>query len=163
MPERVGFEYLAALISQPGRDLDVVWLAAGLSNARERAEAVLDATALREYRQRVGELKTALHERDLSADEERRARDELTALTAALTAAIGHRGRLRAFPDSQERARTSVRKALIRAVAAISAVEPELGRHLTTSIETGAVCRYSPAPNWLLTLRPQAPPAAPMS
>ena len=88
MPERVGFEYLAALISQPGRDLDVVWLAAGLSNARERAEAVLDATALREYRQRVGELNSALREGDLSAVEERRARDELTALTAALTAAI---------------------------------------------------------------------------
>jgi hypothetical protein len=41
-----------------------------------------------------------------------------------------------------------VRKALVRAVAAVEAVEPDLGHHLRTSVVTGVTCRYSPSPGW---------------
>lgn len=156
IPDRIGFEYLAALISQPDRDLDVVWLAAGLSTARERAEAVLDATALREYRRRAAELTATLQEEGLAVAEADRARHELGALTAALSAAVGRGGRQRAFPGSRERARTAVRKALIRAVTSITAVEPDLGRHLQATLETGVVCRYRPTASWIVTVRPPA-------
>ena len=82
------------------------------------------------------------------ADDYRR---ELAALTAVLDSSTGLGGRSRAFPDDNQRARTAVRKALVRAVAAVESVEPDLGHHLRTSVATGVTCRYSPAPGWKVT------------
>jgi hypothetical protein len=76
---------------------------------------------------------------------------EFVSLTTALRSSVGLGGRARAFPDNNERARTAVRKALVRAVAAIETVEPDLGLHLRTSLVTGTTCRYSPAPGWSVT------------
>src|SRR5262245_3633982 len=51
----------------------------------------------------------------------------------------------RVRPADHERARTAVRKALVRAVESIAAAEPALGEHLRASLTTGARCRYDPA------------------
>jgi hypothetical protein len=80
-----------------------------------------------------------------------RYQQELVTLTAALRSSVGLGGRPRGFPDNDERARTAVRKALMRALSAVEAVEPDLGHHLRASLVTGIRCRYSPAPGWNVT------------
>ena len=54
-------------------------------------------------------------------------------------------------PETSERARTAVRKALMRALVVIEGVEPDLGHHLRASLVTGATCRYSPQRGWNVT------------
>jgi hypothetical protein len=153
VPDRVGFGYLAELVARPGRDVDVVSLAAPASPAPgDRPDAVLDADALRTYRRRARDLTAALSRSDLSPAEEDRHQRELATLTSTLSSATGLGGRVRTFPGIHERARTAVRKALVRAIDEISAAEPELGRHLQASVETGATCRYTPGPGWILTM-----------
>lgn len=157
LADRVGFCYLAQLISHPGRDLDVAAIASGgTAITRATADAVVDDEALRSYRRRALQLAAALAAPDLGAADEVRHRTELAAINATVRGAVGLAGRRRVFPDTHERARTAVRKAVIRAVAAVADVEADLGRHLQTSITTGATCRYNPTPGWTLTARPHA-------
>lgn len=53
---------------------------------------------------------------------------------------------------ADERARTAVRKALMRAIDALESEEPELGAHLRSNVATGVTCTYSSAPGWDLTV-----------
>jgi hypothetical protein len=57
---------------------------------------------------------------------------------------LGRGGRSRLFATPGERARTSVTKALERAVAAVAAIDPALGGHLADSLVTGTRCCYRP-------------------
>jgi hypothetical protein len=150
----VGMAYLATLLSAPGRDHDVLALAAWPSNpSRPAPDPVLDRQALASYRRRAKELTTLLADRGLNPTRAASARRELADLTATLRGAIERGGWVRGFPTDQERARTAVRKALVRAVEAISAAVPELGDHLRASLTTGAVCRYDPAGGWTIQVR----------
>jgi tetratricopeptide (TPR) repeat protein len=151
LPDRVGFSYLVELIVRPGRDVDVLSLASSGPLPAFRSDALTDERALSSYRRRVRELNTLLCRDDLEVSVANRYRRELASLTTALRSSVGLGGRARAFPDNNERARTAVRKALVRAVSAIEAVEPDLGLHLQTSLVTGVTCRYSPAPGWNVT------------
>jgi hypothetical protein len=162
LPGRVGFSYLVQLVERPGKDLDVVALASGVGNgARPATDTVLDEQAVRSYRRRASELTSILTRGDLEPGAARRYRGELAELTAAVQSATGLGGRRRAFPDDHERARTAVRKALVRAVMAITVVEPALGHHLHASISTGATCSYTPGAGWRITAHwpAQQPPA----
>jgi hypothetical protein len=148
IPDRIGLSYLAQLVSCPGRDIDVLLLASDGSLSAPPADEVVDRRAVESYRLRARELKETIERPDLKpalADDYRR---ELAALSAVLDSSTGLGGRTRAFPDDNQRARTAVRKALVRAVAAVEAVEPDLGHHLRTSVVTGVTCRYSPSPGW---------------
>ena len=157
LADRVGFRYLADLVGRPGEDVDVLGLAAGaFLGAGSAPDAVLDEEALRSYRRRARELDAVLARPDLGRADAERARAELSALTEELRATTALAGRRRAFPHDHERARTAVRKALVRAVAAIRDVEPDLGRHLETSLVTGARCRYDPASGWAVSVRAPA-------
>jgi len=157
---RVGMPYLAQLLANPGRDIVAITLA---SDGRAVSEfgstyPVLDPDAVRNYRRRARELKQLLNSDETRDAEAARYRDELSVLTGALRSTTGLGGRTRTFPEGQERARTAVRKALIRAIAAIEDSEPELAQHLNASVTTGYACRYSPAPEWEITVRTQADP-----
>ncbi len=148
LPDRVGFAYLLELIALPNQEVDVLSLATrGLLRARS-ADVVADEQALGNYRRRSLELTTMLRRDDLEPSVAERHREELIMLTDALRSSVGLGGRVRAFPDDNERARTAVRKALVRAVAAVEAVEPDLGHHLRASLATGLTCRYAPTPGW---------------
>jgi hypothetical protein len=157
LANRVGFSYLTHLVGCPGQYHHVLDLvSSGALVVRAGPEPLLDAHAVRSYRRRADDLTRTLARTDLRPVAAKRARDELDALKAALRSATGLSGRVRAFPDDHERARTAVRKAIVRCVAAIAVVEPGLGHHLETSITTGATCRYAPSPEWKLTVRPPA-------
>ena len=151
LPDRVGFSYLVELIVRPGRDVDVLSLASDGMLQASRSDALADESALSSYRRRVRELNSYLGRDDLEASVANRYRQELATLTTVLRSSVGLGGRARTFPDDSERARTAVRKALMRAVTAIEGVEPDLGLHLRTSLVTGTTCRYSPAPGWNVT------------
>jgi tetratricopeptide (TPR) repeat protein len=151
LPDRVGFSYLVKLIIRPDLDLDVLSLASDGILRASRSDALTDERALSSYRRRTRELTTLLGRDDLEASAASRYRRELATLTNVLRSSVGLGGRARSFPDDNERARTAVRKALVRALTAIEAVEPELGLHLRTSLVTGVTCRYSPAPGWNVT------------
>jgi hypothetical protein len=106
-------------------------------------------------------LQREIDEADAYADIERAAarRAEFDALLEELTHVVRPGGRSRAFTDADERARTSVQKALRRAIAAIGAGAPRLADALTRTIRTGTICRYEPedpSERWLVRVEPDS-------
>lgn len=79
-------------------------------------------------------------------DDERRSRveDELDELNEHLLAAAGLGNRWRSFGVAHERARTSVRKAILRSVVDIDRIDSSLATHLREAIRTGTNCSYQP-------------------
>lgn len=155
VPDRVGLVYVAQLLSCPGKDIDVLVLASPLDTKTELVEAtLLDDAALRNYRRRARELTTIIERDDLPPAKVDEYRKEVASLTEHIRSATGLGGRPRAFPNDHERARTAVRKALLRAYDSIGSVEPELADHLRQSVTTGALCRYAPDLAWSITVRP---------
>lgn len=152
LPERVGLVYLTELVDQPGKDVDVLDLASGGIARPERSQFVVDPEAVARYRRRAAHLAATLEGGRLPPAEADKHRQELASVSSALRAATGLGGRLRSFPNDSERARTSVRKALMRAIDDIAAVEPGLGQHLKVAVTTGASCRYDPGDGWTVTV-----------
>jgi hypothetical protein len=76
----------------------------------------------------------------------------LQTLTEGLRTVTRLGGRSRSFVGSHERARTAVRKALVRAIDVVASTEPGLGDHFVKSISTGASCRYTRDPHWSVTV-----------
>jgi hypothetical protein len=150
--DRVGMSYLAQLVGKPGQDVDVFALAANGRLPREPDEPILDDEALRQYRQRVRELRSLLARGTASREESERYRTELQTLTDGLRTVTRLGGRSRSFVGNHERARTAVRKALVRAIDVINCTEASLGDHFVKSIITGASCRYTPDPHWSVTI-----------
>ncbi len=146
--DRVGMSYLAQLAGQPGQDVEVLALVANGRLPREPDEPILDDEALRQYRRRVRELRSLLTRSTASSEEAERYRTELETLTEGLRTVTRLGGRSRSFVGSHERARTAVRKALVRAIDVIACAEPSLGDHFVKSISTGASCRYTPDRHW---------------
>jgi tetratricopeptide (TPR) repeat protein len=153
LPHRVGLVYLAELLVRPGQDVEVLSLASQGLLSGGPSDAVADEEALDSYRRRVRELKAMIGRGNLKPSDSDRYQEELVALVSALKTSTGLGGRRRVFPDNEQRARTSVRKALIRGIDEIESVEPELGQHLRASVVTGITCRYSPTSAWKLTIQ----------
>lgn len=139
VPDRVGMRHLARLLAVPDRGIPALALVVdGATEPAERGpDPVMDRTAIRELRARIEHLRG---QAALSASE----REELDDLTRELARATGLGGRIRAFADAPERARTAVQKAVKRAIDEVTVANPVIGRHLARRIETGAVCRYRP-------------------
>jgi hypothetical protein len=129
--------YLARLVEAPNQDVPAVALVVdqGTLPPMTGGQEVMDTTTVTAVRARIHGLR---QQPVLTADEQ----DELDMLTYELARAIGLGGRIRAFADVPERARTAVRKAVKRAIVQVSAANPVVGQHLAEQIETGAVCRY---------------------
>jgi tetratricopeptide (TPR) repeat protein len=152
LADRVGMSYLAQLVGKPGQDVDVFALVAKGRLPREPAEPILDDEALRQYRERARDLRSLLERGTASKEESARYRTELQTLTEGLRTVTRLDGRSRSFVGSHERARTAVRKALVRAIDVIACAEPGLGDHFDRSVGTGATCRYTPDPYWSVTV-----------
>jgi hypothetical protein len=147
VPHSVGMEYLAQLISSPGVEIGAAELAGGYqAEVTSGRQDLLDESARVAYRRRVAELRAAIDDADACADLERasRARLELDELLEELGRVTGLSGRSRSFDDAGERARTSVRKAIQRAIAAVTETDPVLGSQLQRSVVTGRRCAYLP-------------------
>jgi hypothetical protein len=168
-----GLDYLARLLSDPGREFHAVDLAAGSPAARpgpsgERARAggelrvrpdpgdageLLDARAKAAYKARLNELEAELEEADRFNDAGRAARAgaERDFLLDELARAVGLGGRDRQAASHAERARLNVTRAIRAAMANLARANPSLGRHLSATVRTGRYCSYIPDPRAPIT------------
>ena len=157
-----GMQYLARLLTDPGRELHVLDLAGTSTSANGQAPSEpdlganalgdagvrLDPQAKAEYRQRVEELRADIAEAESWNDPERaaQAREELAFLTRELAGAVGLGGRDRKAASASERARLSVTRAIRSAMDRLRELDPSLGAHLDATVRTGTYCAYTPEP-----------------
>jgi hypothetical protein len=145
LPRMRGLLHLHRLLSEPGRDIQATALVGG-ETVEQGGLELLDDEARRAYRARLEQL-------DPQRDD-----DERRWLLEQLGAATGLAGRRRTTGSTEERARVSVRKAIVAALARIAEADPWLGRHLRDRIHTGTDCRYEPDPDhpveWVLQATP---------
>ncbi|HET7071089.1 MAG TPA: hypothetical protein VFI40_09705 [Nocardioides sp.] len=139
LPRMRGLEHLHVLLSNPGIDIPALHLASRGVPVEQPGIEMLDDTARRAYRTRLGEL-----DRELELTDDADLRSERDALLAHLAGASGLSGRERRTGGSSERARVAVRKAIISALARIAEQDPQLARHLHERVRTGHRCRYVP-------------------
>ena len=146
VPHTVGMGYLAELIDHAGVEIAAVELSSGhaVSGGTTSDQLVLDDRAKAAYRRRIEELQREIDDADENVDLDRaaRARAELDQLVAELARATGFGGRGRCFADEAERARVAVRKAIKRALASITEVEPVLGGEIASRVVTGTRCVF---------------------
>ena len=147
--DRRGLHYLRTLLAAPGQEipaLDVVAGGAGLQTHDEMP--ALDAVARAAYQRRLSELDRQLDDADRGGDAERAAAAEAerSALLAELRRATGLGGRTRVISGEAERARVNATRALWAAVEQIEPAAPTAAAHLRSSLRTGRLLRYQPAP-----------------
>jgi hypothetical protein len=133
------------LLSDPGREVHCLDLAeAGVTEAS--TGAVADATARRQYEDRIRELQEDIDEAESRGDYGRsyRAQVELDALIEHLTTIVGRGGKDRRGVSTTERARSAVTHRIRAAIGQFQHSHPELARHLANSITTGTYCSYRP-------------------
>jgi hypothetical protein len=157
-----GLHYLRIMLQRPGADIPAIDLSdtvaghPGAGVAGGDVGEVIDKQALSAYRRRLAEIDADLDEARSWADTGRAAKlaAERDALLDQLRAATGLGGRPRVSGSAHERARVAVRKAIVSAIDRVAAVDPSLGRLLSDTVTTGAVCRYEPDPDrpvhWVL-------------
>jgi hypothetical protein len=173
--EVVGFHYIQLLLRTPRMPLPVSEMAATVS-ARQvppTSEANFEKDELSEYdpgfihevwdhdtkeavEKRLKELAEA--RRDAIALNDENALAKINRETAAIKrqwkSSMGLRGRSRKFPNEQGRARSNVTKRITYAIEKINLRDPNLGRYLMSTIQTGNNCVYQPGddlPHWELT------------
>jgi hypothetical protein len=158
-----GLHYLRIMLQRPGTDIPAIELSdtvaghPGAGVAGGDVGEVLDKQALAAYRRRLAEIDADLDEARSWADTGRAAKlaAERDALLDQLRAATGLGGRPRLPGSAHERARIAVRKALVSAIDRVAAADRSLGRLLSDTVTTGAICRYDPDPDrpvrWVLS------------
>jgi class 3 adenylate cyclase/tetratricopeptide (TPR) repeat protein len=151
-----GFEHLATLLANPGRDVS----APTLDGAEDAVPAqsgipAIDERAARDYRRRLAEIDEEQERADRAGDEQGSARleEERAFLLAEIRRATGLGGRARSTGSTAERARVNVTRNLKRALDQIQRAAPIAGAHLAASIRTGLQCRYEPAPGGPMSWR----------
>jgi len=142
-----GLSYLAMLIAHPGRSFHAADLA-GTALPDGDAGALLDPAAKTAYRRRLEALRERAEEAAACNDHETaaRAQDEIDALVQQLAQAVGLGGRDRRASAAAERVRIAVTKAIRIAERRIAEHDPELGRYLELTVQTGMFCEFTPTP-----------------
>jgi hypothetical protein len=144
-----GLHYLRALLTAPGSDIPAHDLAAGGPGlAAADAGPLPDDAARDAYRHRIRGLDRELAAADRTGDSvsAERIHDERQALADELRRATGLAGRPRRTSADAERARVNVTRTLRAAIDRIARAAPVVGAHLDSSVRTGIMCRYQPAP-----------------
>jgi len=166
-----GLHYLAILLQNPGKMFHVLHLIQLVNGSdmkirgihdhfsEERlsqeglsisflgdAGKVIDSQALKEYRQKIRELKEEIEEAENNNDFHRsealrRDKEFLEQHILALTDVRGH---TRKMHDYVDRARKAVTNAIKYSINKIYQTHPEFGEHLKNSIQTGTSCSYFP-------------------
>ncbi|MBI2705715.1 MAG: AAA family ATPase [Actinobacteria bacterium] len=144
--DRVGMRYLAQLVANPGQSITAHALMTGEEERTVARQAVLDRAARDSLEARARELAALIATARADGDVvvQGQLEDEFDVITDELRKATALGQRDRFFGDDAERARTAVRKAIVRAVNEIEAALPTAGELLRSSITTGIECRYDP-------------------
>ncbi|MGQ0831337.1 MAG: ATP-binding protein [Microthrixaceae bacterium] len=144
-----GVADLALLLQRAGREVHVRELEGvpAVVLVPQSRQVALDATAVRQYRQRLVDLEEDLDEADRRGDAGRAAAlaAERDALVDELTKAFGVGGRARRVgSDPDERLRKAVSARVRASIDRLEALDPALGRHLRAAVRTGFWCSYQP-------------------
>jgi hypothetical protein len=159
----IGLTYVRFLLQHPGEEFHAMDLmrGPGVTSQDSTAEAgsrssglsigglgdageMLDPQAKREYRRRLGELRTNLAELRERGDAFRgeQVEAEIDFIERELMRAIGLGGRDRRAASAAQHARVNVGRAIRAALQKISEQHATLGELLGRSIKTGLFCRY---------------------
>jgi hypothetical protein len=146
-----GIRYLAQLLANPGREVHVLDLVAGVTGQPMPlgdAGVMLDERAKTAYRRRLAEIEDDIEQARALADDRREAQAdaERDFLIRELARAVGLGGRGRRATSASERARSGVTRAIRQAMTRIGEHHPELGEHLNRAVRTGTYCAYVPDP-----------------
>jgi non-specific serine/threonine protein kinase len=148
-----GLAMVHLLVNQPGTDVHATQLYAHANDVPAVTSAsagpVLDAVAVRQYRDRHAQL---LHEHQEAIDNHDPERStmlqtEIDAIEDQLVGAFGLGQRRRQLDDPADRARVNVRRSIVRALDAIAKHDSWLADHLRAQISTGRFCRYDSDPH----------------
>jgi len=178
IPDRIGIHYIKILLMSPtsefsSRDLQIQvnpppslpgidiqglmptedeensgFSIGGLTDAGEN----LDSQAIEEFKTRLRRIKSEIEDARDRGDEEKQLtlEEEEDKITNYLIANLKKSGRSRVSGSTDEKVRKSIYKAISDAIKHISKFHPEMGQHLTESIQTGSYCSYIPPAetNW---------------
>lgn len=151
VPDSIGMTYLATLVRNPGVEIPALTLTQGqpasTSSDAASKQLLLDGQARDAYRHRLTVLEEQIEDAEArgDADGAELARTELDWILRELGRTTGIAGRTRAFTGDAERARSSVQKAIRRALDRIIEADPVVGDHFAASVSTGVRCSYRPA------------------
>jgi hypothetical protein len=155
VPNSIGMAMIAVLLAAPYSDISVeAFTGAPHTPTRQK---VLDARARDELRKRLNALHQAIELADANGDAKRSLQltEELERIRSELARMLRPGGGSRDFTTPGERSRTSVQKAIRRALDRIGEQAPEFAEKLRRSIHTGAYCRFQPTddlpPAWITT------------
>jgi predicted ATPase len=140
-----GVNDIVRLVAAGGTELHCLDLVGATVEQGSTGE-LIDATARRQYEDRIRELQAEIDQAEHDNDYTRsyRYQVELDELIEHLTAAVGRGGRRRRAADSAERARSSVTHRIRACIRQLERLHPPLGRHFARSITTGLYCSYRP-------------------
>jgi hypothetical protein len=140
-----GLGDIVRLIEAGGSEVHCLELA-GVAIEQSSTGEAIDATARRQYEERIRDLQGEVDEAEANSDFERAYRHqiELDQLIEHLSAAIGQGHRTRRSAGSAERARSAVTHRIRATIRQIVKLHARLGAHLGHSINTGTYCSYRP-------------------
>ena len=146
VPDSKGLGDLAVLIGARGADIHVLTLV-GHKLPRMGADPVLDERAKAAFQSRLADLAGEIDDADAAGSPGRAETlcSERDALIGELAAAAGLGGRDRKLGDETERARKTVSARVRDALSKIERVHPELATHLSSALQMGTVCSYTPS------------------
>jgi hypothetical protein len=150
LKDGLGLQYIARLVAEPDRELHALELAGGRPESEREAVdggdagELLDEEARNSYRRRLEDLRETLAEAESFGDETRasRAREEIEAIGAELSRAVGLGGRSRRAGGAAERARSAVQRRIKNAIDRIGEHAPALAEYLGRAVKTGNFCVY---------------------
>lgn len=168
-----GLNYVAFLLSHPGKAIGVIELVAAVEKAYPEADIkldrdedgwesgsvsvsdgsddqeILDDRSRADYANRLHELQEERQQAEERGDETALGaiNREAESIAQELKATSGVFRRNRSFSSPHERARTKVQKQIKAAIDKISEHIPALAQYLRRTISTGGECSYRPDPN----------------
>jgi hypothetical protein len=107
---------------------------------------VLDDRAKQSYKNKVAVLLSDIEEAEAMSHSEKvdTLREEYENLVDHLSKSLGFGGKIRKMDSPVERARAAVTWRIRSAINKIKKAHPDLGKHLSQSVNTGTFCSYAP-------------------
>ncbi len=145
LPDVKGYHDIASLMIQPHKEIHCAELM-GVQVGNDNNVLVIDEKAKLTYKKRVQDLLSEIEEAEAMSNSEKAnaLREEYEKLVDHLSQSLGLGGKTRKIDSPVERARSAVTWRIRSAIKKIEKAHPQLGKHLSKSIDTGTFCSYSP-------------------
>ena len=145
LPDVKGYHDIVSLMTQPHKEIHCAELM-GVQVGMENHAFALDEKAKLSYQKRIQDLLDDIEDAEAMNHFEKanELREEYDKLVDHLSKSLGLNGKSRKIDSPVERARSAVTWRIRSAIKKIEKAHPQLGKHLSKSIDTGTFCSYSP-------------------